>query len=209
MKNIIHHSVLTIIVIIGISSCSHLGYDVIDKKTTVNLPSFDSNYRYKRLVINNNNEIWVASSSRDDEYTAIDYYSADSGVITFNNSRLVAYSTAKPIRNWSEQSTLFSWKKLIQGTPQTIKRCIVDHPQNAVDNCQSRVLRVIDTVPPTGNQLVTASEVFWVQEMPQSKYYNNNKQNIYYAIRKRDNKPIYGQLYLDDDTHVTWQDWEF
>ncbi len=207
MKNIIHHSVLTIIVTMSISSCSHLGYDLINKKQ-VNLPSFDSNYRYKRLVINKNNEVWIASSSLDDAYKPVDYYSADSGVVTFNNNRLVGYSTPKPIRSWSEQATPFSWKKLIQGSPQLIRRCIIDHPQNTVDHCQSRVLRVIDTAP-VDNQLVTRSKVLWVQEMPQSKYYKNDKQNIYYAIRKRDKKPIYGQLYLDDDTQVTWQDWGF
>ncbi|MBS9780507.1 MAG: hypothetical protein KGV51_07765 [Moraxellaceae bacterium] len=195
MKKKILLPLLTIISILGLSACN-FSYQ---KKVT--LPTFNNNFQYKRLIVNKKNEAWIAGDKSI-------YYSSDGAVIRFNNGRFVGYSTPKPLRHWSEQMTDYvDWHKIAQGQSQTIKRCIVDHPKNQLDGCQIRVITpLINKVPKHHQFIKTNSPVQWIQENPVDKNYDK-KEIIYYALDNNSLQPIYGQLYLDDNTQITWQDW--
>ncbi len=194
MKKNILFPLLAVISISSLSACG-LGYQ---KKVT--LPTFNNNYQYKRLIVNKKNEAWVAGIKST-------YYSADGGVMRFHNGRFVGYSTAKPLRNWSEQSnSQIDWAKIANGQAQKIKRCVIDHPKNQVDNCEERIITLAKT-PPKHHQFIKNNSIItWLKEAP-IKQYLNKKELIYYAIAKNSLQPVYGQLYLDDNTLITWQDW--
>ncbi len=194
MKKKVLFSILAIISISSLSACN-FGYQ---KKVT--LPTFNNNYQYKRLIVNKKNEAWIAGANST-------YYSADGGVMRFNNGRFVGYSTAKPLRNWSEQTySHIDWNKISQGQTQTIKRCVIDHPKNQVDNCQTRVITLAQTIPKHHQFINHSLNIQWLQETPiETKY--DKKEVIYYAMETNSLQPVYGQLYLDDNTQITWQDW--
>ncbi len=194
MKQKILLPLFAIISMSSLSAC-HFSYQ---KKVT--LPTFNNNYQYKRLIVNKKNEAWIAGTNST-------YYSADAGVIRFNNGRFIGYSTARPLRNWSEEiANPIDWANIAQGQTQTIKRCIIDHPKNQVDNCQTRVISLTNTAPKSHQFIKNNLEIQWVQETPIATKYDK-KEVIYYAIAKNSFQPIYGQLYLDDNTQITWQDW--
>ncbi len=194
MKHKILLPLLTIISISSLSACN-FGYQ---KKVT--LPTFNNDYQYKRLIINKKNEAWIAGTDST-------YYSADGGVIRFNNGRLVGYSTAKPLRNWSEQTAnAIDWASIAKGQTQTIQRCIIDHPKNQSDKCQTNVISLAKKAPLNHQFIQTNLNIPWVQEIPIEKKHNK-KDIIYYVLDKNSLQPIYEQLYLDNDTQITWQDW--
>ncbi len=194
---------LPLLTIISISSLSACGFSY-QKKVT--LPTFNNNYQYKRLIVNKKNEAWIAGTKVAQEETST-YYSSDGGVIRFNNGRFVGYATAKPLRNWSEQLTSqVDWAKITKGQTQTIKRCVIDHPKNQVDNCQERIIKLANTVPKNHQFIKKNSNIAWVQETPIKKRYDK-KEVIYYAVEQNSLQPVYGQLYLDDNTQITWQNW--
>ncbi len=191
---------MTVLSLSSLSAC-HFSHQ---KKVT--LPTFSDNYQYKRLIVNNKNEAWIAGIKAPAEQTSI-YYSADGGVIRFKNNRLVGYSTAKPTRNWSEQTTTpINWKKIAEGQAQTIKRCVIDHPKNQVDNCQTRVVTSTKTAPKHHQFIKNNLNIQWVKESPVEKNHDK-KEVIYYAVENNSQQVVYGQLYLDDDTQITWQNW--
>ncbi len=194
MKKNILIPLLTIISLSSLSACN-FSYQ---KKVT--LPTFNNNYQYKRLIVNKKNEAWIAGNNST-------YYSADGAVIRFNNGRFVGYSTAKPLRNWSEQTTnTIDWANIAKGQAQTIKRCVIDHPKNQVDNCQTRMISLAKNTPKTHQFINKNLTIQWLKETP-TQQKHDKKDIIYYAIVKNTFQPVYGQLYLDDNTQITWQDW--
>ncbi len=188
--------ILPLLTIVSISTLSACNFNY-QKKVT--LPTFNNNYQYKRLIVNKKNEAWIAGTNST-------YYSADGAVIRFNNGRFVGYATPRPLRNWSEENANhIDWVKILKGQSQTIKRCVIDHPKNQLDNCQTRIITLATTAPKHHQFINNNSNIQWVQETPNKKH--SKKERIYYAIEQNSLQPIYGQLYLDDNTQITWQDW--
>ncbi len=200
MKKKILLPLLTMVSISSLSACT-LGYH---KKVT--LPTFNNNFQYKRLIIKKRNEAWIAGTKAPSQKTST-YYSADAGVIRFKNGRFVGYSMVKPLRNWSEQTTGdINWAKISQGQAQKIKRCVIDHPKNQIDNCQTRILSLAKKAPSNHQFIKKNLNIQWVKETPVDGKYDS-KEAIYYALEKNSLQPVYGQLYLDEKTQITWQDW--